>query len=269
MKTTVLSWLMAGVLAASLAPSEGARAEGPGGNALLDGKTVGVLPVLAPGLARDATFQGVALMTTGTVKHTGYSPRALARVSAESGFGFAGASTDNDIALMRVGSLVGGLALELNDAASFAESVGLLGQAREQLAPLSPDVLAAYDRFLAAAKDKRIDAAALASLFSAAEAGIARGPARAHGYLCAGLWFGLAMVGASTEGSSPDFAVMAYPLAVMFDEDTEFEGSDRKLARSLREVAGLLTAPRLDGPKFMGALKAVYAVEADTGGSTK
>jgi len=192
------------------------------------------------------------------------NPRDLVKVDPTQGFSFAGASTELDLTLLRVGFLAASLALDVEDLGAFTRSTETLKKAREALASLSPAVVAAYDRYVASAGQRRLDVNALADLFDTAEVGIATGPARGHGYFEAGLWLGLGLVGVTGGYIDPAFPSMAPPLAVMFEEDAQFEGSDRKLAASLRELAKLVAAERVDVAAFRQALAKAFAVTADT-----
>lgn len=255
------------LLVATLAfPASALAEEGlpkPADADLLGKKTVAVLPVLAAGASRRATFLEAASVAGRADGKSPFHAKDVTSVDPSQGFGFAGASTEKDVMLMRLGFLVGSLATDIDDAAAFGKSVEMLGAAREVLAGLSPTVVAAYDRFVASGKSGRVDVDALAQLFMGASEGIAAGPARAHGYLTGGIWFGLAMTSVSLGQPNPGLASMAGPLAVLFDEDAEFDGSDRKLAAALRELAAVLKAETLDGERFKTGLIAVFSVEAD------
>lgn len=259
MKKLILSLVIAGVGMTGQAHAE----DGAPGASLLERKSVGVLPVLAPGLSRTATFQGVASMADRVSSKSTVSPRQLTQLEAAQGFGFAGASTEIDIVLLQLGAMTSALALELDNVESFKGSLELLGTAREVLAPLAPEVAQAFDRYLEAARQGKIDSQALGDLFAAAEAGIAKGPARAHGYLTAGLWFGLSMISATLGSSTPEFAAMAGPLAVLFEEDADLSGSDVKVAVSLRAVAKLISAEKIDTAKVTATLAQVFKLNAD------
>lgn len=235
----------------------------PADSDLLGKKTVAVLPVLGAGASRRATFLEAASVAARTDGKSPFAAKDVTSVDPSQGFGFAGASTEKDIMLMRVGFLVGSLATDVDDTTAFGKSVETLGAAREILAGLSPTVVSAYDRYVASAKNGRVDVDALAELFMGASEGIAAGPARAHGYLTGGIWFGLAMTSASLGKPNPGLASMAGPLAVLFDEDAEFDGSDKKLAAALRDMAAVLKADTLDGERFKTGLIAVFSVEAD------
>ena len=259
MKTLILSLVITGAGMAGQAHAE----EGAPGASLLERKSVGVLPVLAPGLSRTATFHGVASLADRVSGKSTVSPRQLTQLEAAQGFGFAGASTSIDIVLLQLGTLTSGLALEHSNPEGFKASIELLGSAREALAPLSPEVAQAFDRYIAAARQGQIDSTALGDLFAAAEAGIAKGPARAHGYLTAGLWFGLSMIDATLGTGTPEFTAMAGPLAVLFEEDADLSGSDVKVAVSLRAVAKLLSAENIDTAKVSATLGKVFEIKAD------
>jgi len=270
MNTKTLSLMsLLGLLAASplVNPVQSARAEDalpkPADADLLNKKTVSVLPVLATGPSRKTTFLEVASTALVGDKKAPLMPGAVTSVEAGTGFGFAGASTDKDIALLQLGFLVGSLPLNADDPKAFSAAMDMLGPARALLAGLAPGVVSAYDRYVASARGGSIDVPALAALFEAAEGGIATGPQRGHGYLTGGLWFGLAIVGATQGQVNPAFVSMASPLAVLFEEDAEFEGSDRKLAASLRQVAGLLKAETLDVQAFSTAVSGAFKVSAD------
>lgn len=258
---------VSGLLVSALAlPSSAFAEEGlpkPADADLLGKKTVAVLPVLAAGASRRTTFLEAASVAARTDGKSPFQAKDVTSVDPSQGFGFAGASTEKDIMLMRIGFLVGSLATDIDDATAFGKSAETLGAAREVLAGLSPAVVSAYDRYVASAKNGRVDVDALAELFMGASDGIAVGPARAHGYLTGGIFFGLAMTSASLGKPNPGLATMAGPLAVLFEEDAEFDGSDRKLAAALRELAAVLKAETLDGERFKMGLVAIFAVEAD------
>jgi hypothetical protein len=250
---------------AALALTTSARAADPDEKLFLQAKPKGVVPVLVSGASRAATYQQLAALTTADRDKPALAePRTIAKVEGGQGFGFAGASTDNDVALMSYGFIVSALVLDLAEAADFADDVKQLEAGRELLAPLSPAVLAAVDKYIASAKAGRVDPGALASIMSATEVGIAVGPPRGHGYLSAGIWFGLALVAASNGEIPAELVSMARPLAVMFDEDASLGGSDRKVAASLRDVALIASTQPFDGKAFQDALTKAFSVQADT-----
>lgn len=268
MKTmNIKSFSLSAVLVAALTfPGSALAEEGlpkPADSDLLGKKTVAVLPVLGAGASRRATFLEAASVAARTDGKSPFAAKDVTSVDPSQGFGFAGASTEKDIMLMRIGFLVGSLATDVDDTAAFAKSIETLVAAREVLAGLSPTVISAYDRYVASGKNGRVDVDALAELFMAASEGIAAGPARAHGYLTGGIWFGLSMTSASLGKPNPGLASMAGPLAVLFEEDAEFDGSDKKLAAALRDLAGVLKAETFDGERFKAGLIAVFSVEAD------
>lgn len=238
----------------------------PADTALLSAKTVGVLPVLAAGQNREMVFGQVAAMVERGAGHGVASPESIVSLQTDGGFAFAGASTSADLALMQYGFLLGSLATVSEDPAKLAEVVAQLTAARESLAPLAPNVVAAVDRFLASAKRGELDGTALGAAFQGASDGIARGPARAHGYFAAGLWFGISMLAAEVDPGMVDksYLAMAWPLAVMFDEDAQFGGSDRVIAAQLRGIAGMLAGPAaVDLTAFKAALMSAFTVRAD------
>jgi len=245
-----------------------AEGDGPSAESLLGATTVGVLPVLSSGVSRDASYQRMAAyMSMGATLEAGTRPLArggdLVELDIDSGFAFAGASTEADVAILKYAFLAASLTAQANDPAEIRDTAGVLEAGRALLAPLSPETISAIDRFILTAKRGQIDASALSASLMAAEAGIASGPARAHGYFATGVWLGVSVLAAALDEADPGFIAVAEPLAVMLDEDALFGGSDRQLAAQLRRLASLLSQPRLDGEAFMSALNAALSIEPD------
>jgi len=237
----------------------------PSDASLLEARTVGVLPVLSAGPSRDGAYlrMAAAVEQGAEASRPGLRAGELASLDVDAGFAFAGESTEDDVHILRFAFILGGLAAEAHDPHAVRETAHSLAAARGLLAPLSSDAIEALDRVVAAAHEGRVDTRAIVESLRAAEEGIAAGPARAHGYLAAGLWFGLSMLAATLDEVDPGFIAMAGPLAMMLDEDAVFGGSDRRLAAELRAVAGLLGAPQLDAAAQRDALTRAMTVSAD------
>lgn len=236
----------------------------PTDKAILGAKTVGVLPVLATGLSRKASNQALTLATAGRAEKPGVvDPNSVVKIDANSGFGFAGQATDADVILLGYGFVLSTLVLEAGDPARLAKSVDVLKKGREVLAPLTPELVAAADRYIAAGMAGRVDLEALAALLGAAQEGLAKGPARGHGYLVAGFWYGLTLVAVSNQSVSTDLVALARPLAELFDADAQFDGADRNVAANLRAMAAIIGAESIDVEAYKAALGKGFDVKAD------
>ena len=181
---------------------------------------------------------------------------------------FAGPSLEADLFLLHYAFALG--ALPTLTAEPRRALVTQLASQRGALADLTPALGAAIDRALASAARGDLDANALALTMRAAEAGTASGEPRAHGYFVAGLWFAFAMTMAAAQEPDLSFAAMAGPLARMFEEDAEFGGSDRQIAKALREAARLgagaiVGQTHVDVDALKAVIRSVLAIKGDSG----
>ncbi|TNF23386.1 MAG: hypothetical protein EP329_27655 [Deltaproteobacteria bacterium] len=254
---------LAAVLAVGSSP---ALAEGEPSDAdILNAKTVGVLPVLATGLSRQDTYRNVAAMTLRGLdaKPAGDGATLVPMKDDGGGMAFAGSSSTADIRILQYAFIAGGLASNAADPETYKKAVAFLESQREALASLSPALVSACDKYVAAAKAGRIDGESLVKALAAAEQGISAGPERAHGYFAVGIWLGISFIAVAAGEPDPDFYGMAVPLATLLEEDATFGGSDRALAKEVRAIGEVLSKPSPD----LGALKkhlgAALAVEAD------
>ena len=220
---------------------------------LVNAKTVSVLPVLTSG-PRAAAYQRLEATLAAASGRGLVDPTAMVSMDESAGFGFAGASTDSDVMILRLGFLVG--AVGSTDAERLDKIIKTYDKARESLAPLMPEVVAA-------AREGRVDTSSLATAMRLAEEGIAKGPARAHGYFAAGLWIGMSGEIAATPYADTGFTSMAFPLAVMLEQDAEFGGSDLVLAGELKKIANMLVAGTVDVKAYEAAIMAAMSVKAD------
>ncbi len=230
---------------------------------LIDAKVVSVLPVLTSG-PRAAAYQRLAAIIANREGQAGaFNPSSLVSLDGASGFGFAGASTDADIAILRLAFLVGSIPAVAGDPVELGKIVAAYDRSRETLAPLLPEVVASADQLVTAARVGRVDATALASAMKFAEEGIGHGPARAHGYFATGLWLGLTMHTVSGARADETLTSMAFPLAVMLEQDAEFGGSDLTLAAQMRKIASMLNVGGIDLDAYKSALATAMTVGAD------
>lgn len=227
---------------------------------LLGGKTVSVLPVLTSG-PRAAAYQHLEATLASATGRSLVDPTAMVSIDEAAGFGFAGASTDSDVTILRLGFLIG--AVGSTDAERMNKVIKTYEKARESLAPLMPEVIAQADKVIAAAREGRVDTHALASAMRFAEEGIGKGPARAHGYFAVGLWIGMSGDIAATPYADSGFTAMAFPLAVMLEQDAEFGGSDLVLAGELKKIANMLVAGTVDAKAYGAAIMAAMSIKAD------
>jgi len=230
---------------------------------LIDAKVVSVLPVLTSG-PRAAAYQRLAATIANREGQAGaFNPSSLVSLEGASGFGFAGASTDADIAILHLAFLVGSIPAVAGDPVELGKIIAAYEKSRETLAPLLPEVVASADQLITAARLGKVDATALASAMKHAEEGIGHGPARAHGYFATGLWLGLSMHAVSGARADETLTSMAFPLAVMLEQDAEFGGSDLTLAAQLRKVASMLNVGGVDLDAYKSALVTAMSVGAD------
>jgi len=226
-----------------------ASGEPPTDASFFQARVVGVLPVLTTG-SRAAAYQRLAALIARGEHHNGVlSPTHFVSLDATQGFGFAGASTDLDLQIFRLAYLIGSAPSVSDDAA--------------ELAKLMKSYAAGRDAFARGAGQGRLDATALSNAMKLAEDGIAKGPARAHGYFAAGLWLGLSMLSVGLSEPDQTFVSMASPLATLLEEDAEFGGSDRAIAAELRKVATLLASGQVDLTAYKRALTSAFAVKSD------
>ena len=230
---------------------------------LTDGQVVGVLPVLTTG-NRAAAYERLTALVEDRAGHNGVlAPTAIAPLTGDQGFGFAGASTDQDIALFRLAYLIGSAPSVDGDTQELAAIAQRVAAGKDAFAALGPELAKAMDTIAAKLARGVVDGRAIVDLMRRAEEGIAKGPARAHGYLAAGLWLGTSMLAVGLPSPDTELAAMAGPLATLFEEDAELGGSDRKIAVELRQVATMLERGRVDLVAYQASLGRVMAVGAD------
>jgi len=241
-----------------------AWAAAPTDKQLLGAKTVGVLPVISTGPSQAAATLAVTIASvSGADNKSSFDPNKVAKVDPNQGFGFAGQATSNDIKLLTYGFLLATLALDSEGTPEFKAQAQKLAGARELLAPLVPEVVKAIDQYLTGAQAGTFDVQALATALAAGQRGLIAGPARGHGYLVAGLWTGLSVMAITSKAVSPDLIAMAPPLATMFEEDAQFEGADKKVAASLRELAKLLGNTDLSAATYVEAMGRMFSIKED------
>lgn len=259
-------------LGAPVAPSgvaQKAPVARPGAEVFRQAKTVGVLPVPVLGPSRERSYNDVAQAvgrawdrwdaaagSSAAPPPTDAALRSWVQLDTALPLGFSGASVEAELFGLRYGFGLGVLG-SLRGADRTALAADLWNK-RALLASLSPATLAAITRYLEHAQRGEADAPALAAALREAEAGTATDAARAHGYFVAGLWCGIAMTMATAQQPDLAFVALAGPLAAMFDEDAEFGGSDRTIAKALREAARIVAAPLVAAQAIdVGAFKAV------------
>ncbi len=239
-------------------------------------KVVAVQPVLATGGAQDPLWTalgyvlGAAPVTASAEGRAATAKLAAPEVQAR-GLGFAGKATEGDVRILRNGAALGfGLLMLVLEDPKAPELFQKLQGAQGDFATLTPDVQRLVAKIVAiGAGAQQGDLGPLyAQLLEAASTGIATAtaddpaPARAHGYLTAGLWASLAMVG-SLKGNGSAFAGMAEPIAMMLDEDASFGGADRALAATIRAMGAELAKPEASFEALSASLDAVFKVQAD------
>ena len=267
-------FLALGALMASAHAARAGDPAAPDDAAFIGAKVVGVLPVMATESSRERHYRRLGGALASAFARTARTARAgqaadardLPTLVAPPPLAFAGPSLEADLFLLHYAFALGALPT-LADEPRRALVTQLATQ-RGALANLTPVCGAAIDRALASAAGGNLDANALATAMRAAEAGTASGDPRAHGYFVAGLWFAFSLTMASAEQPDLSFVAMAGPLARMFDEDAEFGGSDRQIAKTLREAARLGAAPfvgqaRVDVDALKAVIRAVLAIKGD------
>jgi hypothetical protein len=212
---------------------------------------------------RTAAYQKMGAAITTADKRLGIAGREFVSTSGEQGFGFAGQATDADLLVLRYAFIMGSTANQASDPAGLKTAVDVLTESRVALAALDPKVLAAVDRYLAAAREGNVDGNLLANAFSVGEAGIATGDPRGHGYFVTGLWLGLSLLYATNPGNADAFCDMASPLSVLLEQDAVFGGTDMKLAAEVRRVGSLLRNPTVDIATLRGAIVSALSTAAD------
>ena len=265
MKRFITTLIVLG-LGLALAPHHAlAAGEPPSDASILNAKTVGVLPVLATGSSRQAAYQRVAALTVRGIeaKPGGDGAKLIELKDDGGGMAFAGSSSTSDVNILKYAFLVGGLASNADNPDLFTRTLAFLEGQRETLASLSPETVAAVDRFVAAAKAGRLDGEALARAMSAAEQGISSGPARAHGYFATGIWLGISFIALAAGQPDENYYGMSVPLATLLEEDAQFGGSDQALAKEVRAIGQLLSQQRPSLDDLQKHLGAALSVEAD------
>jgi hypothetical protein len=239
-----------------------AGGEPPQKEVILKAKTASVLPVLTTG-NRAAQYRAIGASITTASKGSDVAPSSFIPAMGEQGFGFAGQATENDTQILRLATLLGASTAQRGDADALRQSAESIAGARQVLASLDPNLVAAVDRYVASARQGVVDGEALATAFSLAEAGIAKGPARGHGYFVTGLWLGLTLLYAANPGDASALVDMTHPIATFLEEDAEFGGADRKLAAEVRRIGALFGAAQVDYDALKDSLSRALSVTAD------
>lgn len=226
---------------------------------------VGVQPVLVTGASPEAAWAEVSgFLASPQARKTAAAPASLPKLTGDSGFGFAGKAAAADIRVLRHAVLVGvyaGLVAQGDGNDKLRHT--LIGSVDTVYASLTPGAKGAVAKLLQRLANGKFDSAAIAATFRAAEAGIADGPQRAHGYLAAGLWAGLATMVAGIDGDRGPFVTMAGPLMVLLREDAEFGGADKTIARHMEVMSGLLGNKSPESSKILDLADQILKVNPD------
>jgi hypothetical protein len=272
------------------APS--ARAETvPSDEDLLSATIVAVVPTSL--LAQDAQSAQVALAAVMSLPASSAACRQLAALApldlegapsgvapkanppegeGPQGFGFQGSSDAGDVVALQAGYVLGRIATHA--AAGDLASVRTMArwvEAREgALDFLSDSTAAALVPFISDAVDGRVDMLRLMQLLQATEQGLGnaeiRGQVeiRGHGYLAAGIWAGMALLGSTTDTGRANLVVVGSGLISALDQDAAFDASDKVISAALKTILSELTA---DGPRpavVNDAGRALMTIRADS-----
>ena len=241
-------------------------------------KTVAVQPVIMGGGGAwfamasrlvQATAQPADVVATGqTLSELARSAPARSRPAARAGFGFAGAASSSDRAMLRAALHMGALqsARGLGDVCATKRLYAATFTERERFAALRPAVQRLVQAALrsgslpngqpgAPAMNATLHATmTIAELVAAATLGTAGKDARAHGYLAAGVWAGGALL-VATLGGDTQYAMMAEPLALQLDKDATFGGADRAVAKVVRGIATELRQRKPNADRIRGLVQ--------------
>jgi len=241
---------------------------------VLNAKTVAVQPVFMVGAHADTAWSAMSEQIAmrkpaGDTKSLLDAAGAIAAPKkSEGGFGFAGASSADDIKILRYGLAAGLLPVMVKYGATKRANAlaGGLDSSAALLGKLTKETQASAAVLRTLGKSGKAGGKLLGMLYATAirsgMVGIAKGPQRGHGYYITGVWASGAVLVASLGGSSV-WADMGEPIAVLLDKDAAFGGSDRVLARHVRAIAAEVRKDAPDAKKIMGIVAQMNKVEAD------
>lgn len=183
-----------------------------------------------------------------------------------SGFGFGGSSDAGDLLALQAGYIVGRMTAlgAAGDVAGVRQLARWLEARLGTLAFLSESLGESLAAFAAGALAGEVKVDLVDQLLGAAEAGIAAGPERGHGYFASGLWAGLALLGGATDGGRRTLAATGANLVAYLEEDATAEGSDVGVARHIRAILAELGGGRPDLQNVVAAGRALLALRPDS-----
>ena len=260
--------LAAALTALSLAAPSGAAAQDVPEDAEILGTRIEVVqPVLVTGNSIDGAWAmvGATIQSASADKGALKSAALPMPTPGPQGFGFAGSSNQEDIAILTCAYGLGMVPAMIasGETERLKKMLPALQERKALLQGLSKEAQAAATRLLESSAEGRIDGDALAAALRAGESGIAAGPQRAHGYFVTGLWVGLAVLGALDRNTAAMLADMAHPIAVFLEEDASLGGSDRKLAQIVRGISAELRKPKVDVTALLALVQRIPQVQAD------
>ncbi len=246
----------------------------PSDGDILEAETVAVQPVLGVGAGENvawydiANYAKIAKVDKDEAKEV-LSTSLEAPKAVDGGFGFAGASAAKDIRVLHHAMALGFIPA-LVKAGGAGRAKGLaekLKKSHSALADLTPKTQASALMLVAVGTvDKEVKGKLIGMILGealkAGVRGVAKGPQRAHGYYLAGIWAGGAMMYGML-GGNDTYADMAEPIAQMLDKDASFGGSDRVIAKHLRNIAKQLKAKKPSVRTIKAELSAIMKVKAD------
>ena len=164
---------------------------------------------------------------------------------APSGLSFGGRSDAADLLALHAGYVVGRMTSQAaaGEVAALQQLARWLAARSGSLAFLSEDLNRALALFIEEAAAGRVDAARVAELLAAAEAGIGAGAERAHGYFASGVWSGVALASAASPAGRQTVAAAGSNLLEFLVRDAAAGGSDLRVAERVRAVLGELSSP--------------------------
>lgn len=260
-----------GLLSAVIVPASASGQTGEDID-LAEYKTVAVQPIIGasnfPGLFESQMAAQASMLKFSPEQISAAKTASEAHVDGgAAGFGFAGKAKLNDTLLLMTSSSIAMLPTMM--AVDPAGAKQRLGAFEASVGTLEGKVDAKVVQTLALA----VKAASLGDFQNTTKAtllaigastmAISKGNERAHGYMAAGIYGGLATLWAANGKTNKAYAELAGPLIMLLEKDAAMGGADRAVAAQLKVIAAQLAGPKPDLKTVMTAVAKMMAVKPD------
>lgn len=188
----------------------------------------------------------------------------------DEGLGFAGQSTDLDIATLKYGYVLGALALlSKQEASVYTATIAQL----EQVAPtmhegLHAETVAAIKTYLAGAKQGKLDMGAYMNIMRMASQGIASAQdasgERRHGYLMVGIWSAMSVMALESGRTPASLQSIGKGLQELLTKDAAYGGSDLSIAKHIEQLNSETLSAAPNKAQAYQSIQALMQTQADS-----